>query len=286
MLPSFVSHVTPPKSLNAPAYWFIFSGRNLLVYQDENPARVPRLHEIAELGLTAVHQQYLGYLDSDNPIHCYAVGVADKSQAPAGMAFLGLRRLFGLLDETCLWIAGRAFQIIDWDRTSQYCGQCGAPNTQLEHERAKKCLHCGHIKYPRISPAIIVRVERHDPDGDKILLANGRRFRSSKTYSVLAGFVEPGETLEECVRREIREEVDITVKNIRYFGSQPWPFPDSLMIAFTAEYDSGEITPEEAEIVDANWFKPDELPDVPPPVSIARRLIDSFVAQARRQTVD
>ena len=199
------------------------------------------------------------------------------------MAFLGLRQLFGLLDETCLWLAGRAFQIIDWDRISQYCGRCGAPNTQLEHERAKKCLHCGHIKYPRISPAIIVRVERRDPDGAKILLANGRRFRSSKTYSVLAGFVEPGETLEECVRREIYEEVGITVKNIRYFGSQPWPFPDSLMIAFTAEYDSGEITLEEAEIADANWFTPDTLPEVPPPISIARRLIDSFVSENGQQ---
>lgn len=283
MLPPFVSQLTPPKSLDEPAYWFIFSGHNLLVYGDEQSVRVPRLYEMAELGLTAVHQQYLGYLADDAPIHCYAVGIAGKHDAPAGMAFLGLRQLFGLLDETYLWLAGRAFQIIDWDRTNQYCGQCGTPNTQLEHERAKKCLHCGHIKYPRISPAVIVRVERHDPDGDKILLANGRRFRSSKTYSVLAGFVEPGETLEECVRREIFEEVGITVKNVRYFGSQPWPFPDSLMIAFTAEYDSGEITLEEAEIVAADWFKPDELPDVPPPISIARRLIDSFVTQARQE---
>ncbi len=245
--------------------------------------RVPRLGDIAELGLTAVHQQYLGYLEGDKPIHCYTVGVPEKSEPPAGMAFLGLRQLFSQLDETCIWLAGRAFQIIDWDRTSQFCGQCGAPNTQLDHERAKKCLHCGHIKYPRISPAIIVRVERHDPDGVKILLANGRRFRSSKTYSVLAGFVEPGETLEECVQREICEEVGITVKNICYFGSQPWPFPDSLMIAFTAEYAGGEITLEEAEIADANWFKPNELPAVPPPISIARRLIDSFVAANGQQ---
>lgn len=286
MLLPFVSQITPPQTLNEPGYWFIFSGFNLLVYQDEAAARVPRLPEMAELGLTAVHQQYLGYLADETPIHCYAAALPPQAKAPPGMTFLGLRQLFGLLDDTCFWLAGRAFQIIDWDRTSQYCGQCGAPNTQLDHERAKKCLHCGHIKYPRISPAIIVRVERHDPDGAKILLANGRRFRSSKTYSVLAGFVEPGETLEECVRREIFEEVAITVKNIRYFGSQPWPFPDSLMIAFTAEYDSGEIVLEEAEIVDANWFKPDELPDVPPPISIARRLIDSFVDQTQRQEVD
>lgn len=280
---SFVPQITPPETVAEPAYWFVFAGRNLLVYQEEESVRVPCLREMAELGLTAVRQQYLGYLTGDTPIHCYAGAVADKSEAPAGMTFLGLRQLFGRLEDTCLWLAGRAFQIIDWDRTSQFCGQCGAPNTQLDHERAKKCQHCGHIKYPRISPAVIVRVERRDPDGAKILLANGRRFRSSKIYSVLAGFVEPGETLEECVQREIGEEVGITVKNICYFGSQPWPFPDSLMIAFTAEYASGEITLEETEIVDANWFKPDELPAVPPPISIARRLIDNFVAESGRK---
>ncbi|MCB9421003.1 MAG: NAD(+) diphosphatase [Ardenticatenaceae bacterium] len=280
---SFVPQITPPETLEEPAYWFIFSGSKLLVHQKSDTVQVPRLWDLSELGVTAVRQQYLGYLEGSKPIHCYTVGVPEKSEAPAGMAFMGLRQLFGLLDETCIYLAGRAFQIIDWDRTSQYCGQCGAPNTQLTHERAKKCLHCGHIKYPRISPAIIVRVARHDADGDRILLANGRRFRSSKTYSVLAGFVEPGETLEECVRREICEEVGITVKNIRYFGSQPWPFPDSLMIAFTADYDSGEITLEETEIVDANWFRPGELPDVPPPISIARRLIDNFVAQTEQQ---
>jgi NAD+ diphosphatase len=280
---SFVPQITPPAALETPAHWFIFSGSKLLVHQEKNAARVPHLQEVSELGLTAVHQQYLGYLETDPVTHCYTAAVADKLDPPSGMAFLGLRQLFGLLDDTCFWLAGRAFQIIDWDRTSQFCGQCGAPNTQLDHERAKKCLHCGHIKYPRISPAIIVRVARHDPDGAKILLANGRRFRSSKVYSVLAGFVEPGETLEECVQREICEEVGITVKNICYFGSQPWPFPDSLMIAFTAEYAGGEITLEEAEIADANWFKPNELPAVPPPISIARRLIDSFVAANGQQ---
>lgn len=283
MTASFVPQITPPEALEEPAYWFVFSGTRLLVHQAEQAARVPRLRQVGELGLTAVQQQYLGYLDTQPVTHCFTAALPDKLEPPAGMAFLGLRQLFGLLDDTCFWLAGRAFQIIDWDRTSQYCGQCGAPNGQLDHERAKKCQHCGYVKYPRISPAIIVRVERHDPDGAKILLANGRRFRTSKVYSVLAGFVEPGETLEDCIQREICEEVGITVKNIRYFGSQPWPFPDSLMIAFTAEYDSGEIRLEEAEIAAADWFSPDNLPEVPPPISIARRLIDSFVAENGRQ---
>ncbi len=283
MKASFAPQITPPAALETPAYWFMFSGSKLLFHQDAKAAQVPRLQAMRELGLTAVRQQYLGYLETEPITHCYTASLPDKLEPPSGMAFLGLRQLFGLLDDTCFWLAGRAFQIIDWDRTSQFCGQCGAPNTQLGHERAKKCLHCGHIKYPRSSPAIIVRVERHDPDGAKILLANGRRFRSSKVYSVLAGFVEPGETLEECVQREIYEEVGITVKNICYFGSQPWPFPDSLMIAFTADYANGEITLEEAEIADANWFKPDELPAIPPPISIARRLIDSFVTQTEQQ---
>jgi NAD+ diphosphatase len=148
----------------------------------------------------------------------------------------------------------------------------------LPYERAKKCPQCGLTSYPRLAPAIIVRIERDGPDSREILLAHNKRHPAG-FYSVLAGFVEPGETLEECVRREIREEVGIEVKKINYFGSQPWPFPHSLMVAFTAEYANGDIILEEEELDDAAWFSPGDLPPVPPPISIARQLIDSF-AQA------
>ena len=126
--------------------------------------------------------------------------------------------------------------------------------------------------FPRLAPAVIVAVTK----GDKILLAHSSEWRG-KLYSVLAGFVEPGETFEECVEREIMEEVGIKVKNIRYFGSRPWPFPHSLMVGFTAEYESGEITIDQVEITDAQWFTSDNLPLVPGKISIARQLIDWFV---------
>jgi NAD+ diphosphatase len=134
--------------------------------------------------------------------------------------------------------------------------------------------------YPRISPAIIVAVTRRFEDGMRILLARNHRFPPGR-YSVIAGFVEAGETLEECVRREVEEETGIQVDNIRYFGSQPWPFPNSLMIGFTAEHAGGEIVIGAGEIADAQWFAPDALPLLPPKISIARRLIDDFVARWR-----
>jgi NAD+ diphosphatase len=130
---------------------------------------------------------------------------------------------------------------------------------------------------------MIVRVQRQGEQGPEILLARNHRHPLG-FYSVLAGFVEPGESLEECVRREVCEEVSIEIENIRYFGSQPWPFPNSLMIAFTADYAAGSLELEEEEIADAGWFRPDSLPPVPPPISIARRLIDSFVDESRHKS--
>jgi len=273
---NFISLTTPPDSPVTKTYGFLFQKHRLLVIENDAGTAVPALDQA---GLPRTHQQYLGYLNSPEPVHCYVAEVAETGAAPEDMAFRGLRGLSGRLTDELLWLAGRAYQILEWDRTSQYCGRCGTPTSHMTHERAKQCQHCGHVKYPRISPAVIVRVERHDRATPQILLANGRRFRTNQIYSVLAGFVEPGETLETCVAREIQEEVGITVKNIRYFGSQPWPFPDSLMIAFVAEYAGGELVLEEAEIAAADWFEPNNLPLIPPKMSIARRLIDDFVAQ-------
>jgi NAD+ diphosphatase len=148
----------------------------------------------------------------------------------------------------------------------------------MERERAKQCSVCSHTTYPRLAPAIIVSVERQTDSGSELLLAHNRR-HTEGMYSVLAGFVEPGESLEECVRREVCEEVGLEVQNIDYFGSQPWPFPNSLMIAFTAEYAGGEIVLEDEELAEAGWYRPDNLPRVPPPISIARQLIDAFVSR-------
>lgn len=183
-----------------------------------------------------------------------------------------MRALYGKLPDDLFLLAGRAAQIIEWDRTHQFCGRCGAPTQYAQGERAKRCPMCGLVSFPRLSPAIIVLVER----GDEVLLAQGANFVGG-FYSTLAGFVEPGESLEEAVHREINEEVGIEVKNVCYFGSQPWPFPHSLMIGFTAEYASGEIEIDPKEIADAQWFTIDNLPKVPQKLSIARKLIDSYV---------
>jgi NAD+ diphosphatase len=274
----FNPSVIPPDGQTSPAYWFVFQGSQLLVFDQDEQVTLPYLTHISELGFELVRQHYMGYIEAAEPIHCYAVEVDEEAEAADGLNFYGLRRLYGRIDDDTLWLAGRAVQIIDWDRTHLYCGRCGAPNEILAHERAKRCPECGLITYPRISPAIIVRVDKMDEDEPKLLLARNHRFRAG-WYSVIAGFVEPGETLEECVRREVKEEVGIEIRNVRYFGSQPWPFPNSLMIAYTAEYADGEFVLEEEEIEDARWFTVDTLPKIPGRMSISRRLIDDFVAR-------
>jgi NAD+ diphosphatase len=183
------------------------------------------------------------------------------------------------LDEDLFWIAARAVQIIDWDRTHQFCGRCGVPLRNKTNERAKECPWCGLLHFPRLAPAIIVLVER----GNQLLLARSRHFMPGM-YSVLAGFVEPGESLEEAVVREVKEEVGIEIKDIKYFGSQPWPFPHSLMIGFTATYAGGEISLDDKEIEDAGWYAAEKLPRIPGKISIARKLIDGFLA--KRGSVD
>ena len=290
MTTPFVSLITPPENRAAGAdYWFIFHKFGVLVYENEQQCTLPRLIDAAALGETPalsvaevavsanmIRQHYLGYIDTEPPIHCITAEVPEGTEPPAGMAFKGLRELYGRIDEDLLWLAGRAVQIIDWDRTHQFCSRCSAPVDILSFERAKKCPNCGLTTYPRLAPAVIVRIDRVVDGIPHILLARNHRFPPG-WYSVIAGFVEPGETLEECVHREIKEEVGIDVQNIQYFGSQPWPFPHSLMIAYTADYAAGEFELEASEIADAKWFMADDLPQIPPRMSIARRLIDDFL---------
>lgn len=250
------------------AWWFVFSGNRLLVERTDQGVRIPLLNGLDTLPLHALRKQYLGTMNGHS---CLSAECEADVQIPARMELQGLRKLYGALDEEAFWVAGRAFQIVDWDRTHQYCGRCGSPTKDKADERAKVCPACGAVSFPRMSPAIIVAVVR-----DKaILLAHATRFPGTM-YSVLAGFVEPGESLEECVRREVKEESRIDIRNIRYFGSQPWPFPNSLMVGFTAEYAGGEIIMDGKEIADAGWFTADNLPTIPDKISIARKLIDWF----------
>lgn len=265
----FVPGVVPSSKKTEPAWWFVFRGDKLLIKLRGKAAAIPCATDLESLNLKPIRKQYLGTLDG---CLCYSAELATSASAPEGMAFQGLRGLFGLLEENLFWLAGRAIQIMNWDQTHQYCGRCGTPTVTKRNERAKVCPQCGLINFPRISPAIIVAVLK----GKEILLTRAHRFRPG-LYSVIAGFVEPGETLEECVRREVKEEVGIEVQNICYFGSQSWPFPNSLMVAFAADYASGKITVDETETIDAGWFTANNLPSIPDKVSISRRLIDWFV---------
>jgi len=245
------------------AFWFAFRDDRLLVFED-GTVRVPLAEE---LNLDVTFRREIGSLDGHA---CWAVET--DSEAPEGMVYRGIRSFFFGVNEDFFRMAGRARQIVGWHATHRFCGRCGGATEPVSGELAMRCTRCGMLHYPRLSPAAIVLVER----GDRILLARSPGFPEG-LYSVLAGFVEPGESIEETVAREINEEVGIEVRNVAYFGSQPWPFPHSLMIGFTADYAGGELSPDPAEIEDAGWYTADELPQLPPRTSIARAMIDDFV---------
>ena len=248
---------------------FAFRNHELLIKSTWQAVDIPGIEEIELLHPKPVARRYVGAFD-EHP--CFSVALSDDFKSPPGMELTGLRRLFGLLKDEVFVLAGRSFQMIQFEQRHRFCGQCGSPTEFKKDEYAKICPACNLVRYPGVFPAIIVAVikDRH------ILLARSQRFPKGR-YSVLAGFVEPGETLEECVRREVSEEVGLEIKNIHYFGSQPWPFPNSLMIGFTAEHAGGDIVIDNREIIDANWFTTSALPDVPGKPTIARRLIDWFV---------
>ena len=268
----FLHAVVPPPALSGNAWWFLFHGDRLLVEIRGDQVAIPRWTSPEDAGLSPVRTQFLGTLDGDP---CFSGELGGEGE-PNGTSFRALRPLLGVFPEEMFSLAGRAFQVMDWERTHQFCGKCGGRTDPLEGERGRACAGCGLHFFPRVTPAVIVAVVR---DG-KILLAQSSRFPNA-FFSVLAGFVEPGETFEECVYREIREEVGIEVENLRYFGSQPWPFPHSLMVGFTAVFASGELVLEEKEIVQADWFDAEEVVHlrIPRHGTIARRLIEAFLAE-------
>jgi NAD+ diphosphatase len=270
---SFAAGFKPPEAQPPAELRFAVQGTKVLVKLQDERLRIPLQAELpaADPGRCWVH-----YFGDFNGLSCWAECWPEEEAAAQGFAWKGLRELFGQMDEELVWVAGRAVHLVHWHRTHRFCGRCGQATTDHPQERAKLCPACGLINHPRLSPAIIVAVVKNR----ELLLAHATRF-PARFYSVLAGFVEPGENLEDALRREVLEEVGLQVQNIRYFGSQPWPFPDSLMVAFTAEHAAGEIRANPAEITDAGWFAADRLPQVPPPISIARRLIDWFAANFR-----
>lgn len=264
----FIPDFRPPSETPKTALWFLFHEERLLVAHGRENEHIPQWSHLESLHLSPVGALFLGWLEDHA---CYAGELPDGKGITDSFSFTGLRRLFTRLKEDEILAAGVGNQLVQWNKAHHYCGRCGGLTRDKEDERAKICPQCGLINYPRLSPAIIVAVVK----GSQILLAHSKRFPAA-FYSVLAGFVEPGETLEDCVKREVFEEVGISVKDIRYFGSQPWPFPDSLMVAFTARYAGGKVRIDHSEIADAGWFSANRLPSIPPKISIARRLIDWF----------
>jgi len=275
MKKQFISSADRPDEQTEPAWWFIFSKRRLLVDSRSQEPTIPLLSRLDELGFQSIEDAYLGTLEGK---HCYAAVVPDSVAPPSEMSFQDLFRLYGRLDQDLLMVAFRAVHLLDWSQKTRFCNQCGEEMKIQKGQRSKECPKCGHQSFPRLSPAVIVLVER----GEQCLLARSPRFQNG-FYSVLAGFAEPGETLEETVEREVWEETGIEVQDIRYFGSQPWPFPDSLMIGFTARYAGGEILVDGTEILEADWFTFDQLPKIPGRISIARSLIEWFISKHQKQ---
>ncbi len=271
---TYIPLYTPPAHRDDAALWFVVQRSRMLVRTAAGTMELPCCMGLEEHGFQPLRQQYLGLYGGR---HCYAAEVPETESLPEGWNGAGLRELFGRFDDTLSALSARAYQIIDWDRNHQFCSRCGSAMTLRTDERAKICPQCRYTHYPPVSPAIMMLVTR----GRELLLARKPAFAPGR-YSAIAGFVEPGETLEATIVRETREEVGVEVRNVRYFGSQPWPFPHSLMVAFSGDYAGGEVRPDGVEIEEARWFAPDKLPELPPPISIARRLIEAVASRLRQ----
>jgi NAD+ diphosphatase len=266
---SFAPGAKAPADTSPEPHWLLVHSAGLVVRSEGDAVMLPRRADVVGLGLDPAQAHYIGRLDEQD---CFALAIDDDAALREPWAPQGLRALYAPFGDHKFIAAGRAVQMVSFVSTHRFCGRCGRPTRLVSGEHSVRCDSCDISFYPRIAPAIIVLIRR----GEQALLAHAGRFRAGM-YSTLAGFVEMGESLEQTLAREVREEVAIEVTNIRYFGSQPWPFPHSLMVGFTADYASGEIRVDGEEIVDARWFSRDELPNLPPNPSIARQLIDAWL---------
>jgi NAD+ diphosphatase len=267
----FIPAVLPQAPATASAWCFAFVEGQLLLPQDETQMLAP--HPWSAFETLAERRHYLGKLED---VDCWALSL---NEMPPGWRRSPLRAAMMQFNEPLMGLAGRASQILEWDRTHRHCGACGTPTELQSGERARRCPACGHTAYPRVTPAMMVLIWREVEGAahrHELLLGRSPHYVPG-VYSALAGFVEAGESLEECVHREVAEEVNVRVQDLRYYGSQSWPFPNSLMVAFTARWVAGDIVPQPGEIEDARWFPIDALPKIPPRFSISGHLIRDTV---------
>lgn len=257
-IPARTSEILSGEDLPAEAFVFAFRGRDMLLAGE----RLPRLSDFSG----PVRGLLTGTLDG---IPC--LGIRFPETEGERWAVRSIRSVISGLDQDQVCAVCRTKELIFWRDRRKYCGACGTQLSDSDSDLARTCPQCGERYYPQIAPAVITAVLR---DG-KILLAHNRNFTQG-VFSLIAGFVESGETLEQAVSREIMEETSLKVKNVRYYSSQPWPFPNSLMLGFVAEYDSGTAQPDGTELEETGWYPPEALPKLPEPGSIARRIIDDF----------
>ncbi len=262
----FVPSVAPPAGVRGAA-WLYFRGGEVWVDPREGPLHAPP----EKLALSAGRAIYLGTLDG-RPCFATEVTAGDLPDA----SFVSLRAALMALGADHLAVLSAAAQLLHFEQTHRFCGRCGGPLVETAGDRAKRCPACAVDHYPRIAPAAIVLV--HDDESRLLLTHVGNR----PFWALVAGFLEAGETLEECAAREVREETGVAIDEVRYFGSQPWPFPSQVMVGFTARHAGGEIVVDRKELDEARWFPAGALPAIPPPLSIARRMIDAYVAANRR----
>ncbi len=262
------SSVDPADSLDASSTAFVLLVHGTAVAIDSE-GRLPQR--------VAPHPEDMLISESDG-VH-YLARTITPEQEPAGYTLTPLRHLIARLSRAEFERASRAIQLLEWHRSHHYCSRCGSATAPHPHEHAMVCPACHYHQYPRLQPVIIVAITRVDPDQPRLLLARAAT-STTPMFGLIAGFVEVGETLEQAVAREVKEEVGLEIRNIRYVCSQPWPFPSNLMVGFEADYAGGDIVVQEAEIAEAGFFAFDDLPLIPPSGSIAKRLIEHVIGAA------
>lgn len=253
-----------PQTEQKKKHWFVFCQDELLLYKHNGALEVPYQEEspVPLSEWTTVHR-----ISEED----YTFSIPSPITEDDNRRMMGLRASYNVLPKDIYLRAGKCREILYWDQNTKYCGVCGSP-MKLHTAISKRCTECGKEIWPSLAIATIVLVRRND----EVLLVHAHNFRGT-FYGLVAGFVETGETLEQCVQREVMEETGLQIRNIRYFGNQPWPYPSGLMVGFYAEYESGSIHLQRSELGGGGWFNRNNLPEIPQKLSIARMLIDAWL---------